>query len=63
MTTAREMNAVLDMIFDYAPSGDIGFRVKVIDVRERFGGTDYEIVPVAGSGKKWVASTSVRLVD
>ena len=39
------------------------FDVEVLDVRQRFGGLDYLVRPVAGSGDAWHASDLVRLEE
>jgi hypothetical protein len=41
----------------------LGFFVDVVDVRERFGQTDYLVTPVAGSGTQWVAAFNVTLEE
>lgn len=39
----------------------LGFRVKVLDARVRFGAVDVLVEPVAGIGTAWVAVGSVTL--
>jgi hypothetical protein len=40
--------------------GGMTFLVKIIDVRERYGRTDYLVEPQAGHGQQWKAAESVR---
>lgn len=44
----------------HAPNGLV-FDVLVRDVRECFGRQDYEIVPLHGSGARWVEAGSVTI--
>jgi hypothetical protein len=39
----------------------LGFRVKVTDVRVRFGQIDYCVTPLAGIGEAWHDSQNVTL--
>lgn len=39
------------------------FDVEVLDVRQRFGGLDYLVRPVAGSGEAWHSSDLVHLEE
>lgn len=59
--TARTMHPFVGMIGDLHSSADypLTFRVEVLDVRPRFGGTDYHVRPVAGSGVRWVNADRV----
>ena len=35
------------------------FRVKVLDVKERYGHTRYQITPEAGSGERWAENVKL----
>lgn len=39
---------------------DLYFRVEVMDMRERFGITDAQIIPVDGAGMKWVEFSRLK---
>lgn len=41
-------------------SGEMRFKVKIFDVRQMFGRTDYHIEPVAGNGCQWVSSEKIK---
>ncbi len=45
------------------PLGGMNVTIKITDCRERFGNLDFLIVPLEGSGSKWVTETSVRIVE
>lgn len=40
--------------------GELNVRVRILDVKNRFGNTDYQISPVGGSGNQWVLSGRVN---
>lgn len=61
MTTSLDMSQLIGREADY-PVKDMLVRVRVANARERFGRTDVQIMPLAGSGLTWVALDSVRLV-
>ena len=37
--------------------GDFLIRMRVLDVKQAYGHTDYKVTPVTGSGEKWVRET------
>ena len=60
MQTARQLTEVL------GGHGNLRIdklivRVRVDDIREVFGRTDYLVSPVAGSGQQWVAADRVKV--
>jgi hypothetical protein len=42
-------------------TGDLHVEVKILDVRQHHGQTDYEVTPIAGYGQQWVLSTRVTV--
>jgi hypothetical protein len=60
--TASEMARFLGRTGTLVVSGTrLGFRVKVTDVRVRFGQIDYYVTPLAGVGEAWHDSQNVTL--
>ena len=43
--------------------GGFTVAVTITDVREAWGSLQFEILPVRGTGTKWVNATSVRMVS
>ena len=41
--------------------GDLEFEVRILDVRTRYGRTDYQVTPVAGKGKTWKSEDSIKI--
>lgn len=41
--------------------GGLKFNVEILDCRESFGRTDFQVKPVSGEGVKWVSSESVTI--
>ncbi|MDE2101764.1 MAG: hypothetical protein KGL39_31245 [Patescibacteria group bacterium] len=39
--------------------GGLKFNVEILDCRESFGRTDFQVKPVSGDGSKWVAQDSL----
>ena len=60
--TVAELAKNLGRVGTYHPNGSqgLGFEVTVRDVRQVFGRLDFEVEPVAGSGRSWVGESSVR---
>ena len=59
--TARTMHPLVGtsadlQIEDYT----LLIHVVILDVRERYGRTDYLVCPVAGNGQKWVSADRVN---
>lgn len=63
LTTAREMSAPIGSHGLYDTGTDLHFTVRIVDTRQRYGQTDYLIVPVAGRGERWVAHHKVRITN
>lgn len=62
MVTAQEMAKYLGKSGTLTVAGSrLAFRVKVTDVRVRFGQIDYQVTPVAGVGEAWHDSQNVTL--
>lgn len=61
MKTMSEMAKNVGAYGSYAVGSGLAFRVRITDARERFGDTDYLIVPVTGTGEQWVASHKVKV--
>lgn len=60
----NEIGTVLNMRDAVSKHGDWNVRdvkveVMIIDVRKTFDRTDYRIMPVRGSGDRWVAADTV----
>ena len=47
----------------YLKLDDLLILVEVLDVRDRYGNTDYRVTPIGGSGAKWVIAERVRLIE
>lgn len=61
--TARETQSILDKVALYTVN-EMTFRVIITDVRVgAFQRIDVQIMPDSGSGTKWVALTSVKVLD
>lgn len=43
----------------YIEVGGLKIEVKIVDKKEKFGFQRYLVVPVAGSGEKWVNEESI----
>lgn len=63
MRTMTEMAKNVGEYGTYAVGAGLAFRVRITDARERFGETDYLIVPADGIGQKWVASHKVKVSE
>ena len=63
LTTATQMTEPIDAYGFYDIGTDFGFRVRIVDTRQRYGQMDYLIVPVSGRGQKWVAHHKVRITQ
>lgn len=61
MKTMSEMAKNVGEYGTYVVGTGLTFRVRITDARERFGETDYLIVPVTGTGEQWVASHKVKV--
>lgn len=61
MRTMSEMAKNVGKYGTYGVGSGLSFRVRITDARERFGETDYLIVPVTGTGEQWVASHKVKV--
>lgn len=59
MTTLEKM-ALIGKLADYSVN-ELVFEVEITDVRDRFGKTDYLIVPLKGDGRRWVSASSIRV--
>ena len=60
--TAQEMAKYLGKVGTLTVAGSrLAFRVKVTDVRVRFGQIDYQVTPLAGVGEAWHDSQNVTL--
>ena len=60
--THNEMAAHIGKGAHY-PCNGITFLVRITDVKISYGRLRFEIVPESGSGKAWVESTSVTLME
>lgn len=61
MKTMSEMAKNVGAYGTYGVGAGLSFRVRITDARERFGETDYLIVPVTGTGQQWVAGHKVKV--
>ena len=60
--TASEMARYLGRTGTLTVSGTrLQFRIKVTDVRARFGQIDYFVTPEAGNGEQWHDSQNITL--
>ena len=57
--TANELSQAIGNIREFHRDGLV-FHVRITDARRNYGGTEYRIVPLAGSGARWVRETSLR---
>lgn len=48
---------------EWSDGHGLKYEVTITDCRKRWGETDYLIVPVSGSGCRWVSSYSVKLQE
>jgi hypothetical protein len=62
MTTATT-TGLLGQYGSYYPTDACSFLVRIVDVRQVFDRRDYLIVPMLGTGRQWVSSVKVRLLD
>ena len=46
---------------EWEDGSGLKYEVVITDSRVRWGSVDYLVTPVAGSGTRWVAETSLRL--
>jgi hypothetical protein len=60
--TATTMAPMIDRL-GHLVVGELDIEVKILDVRERFGRTDYLVAPVAGHGQQWKSADSVRITE
>lgn len=58
----RELSALIDRSGHYRTNGLL-VKVRIVDVRTRYGAADYRIEPTSGKGRIWVRSDSVALID
>lgn len=42
--------------------GPLYFNVKIINIRQVYGRTDFLVEPVSGDGQQWVDSNRVKLI-
>ncbi len=57
--TAKAMAEIIGRKGSLRVVDDMHVNVEVTDVRSRYGRTDYQIIPEAGSGRTWVESHRV----
>ncbi len=60
MMTARELTELLDRTGTIDLDG-LAVQIRVLDARIRFGETDLQVSPVAGSGTRWARAYAVTL--
>lgn len=61
MITTKEAAAMIGRAGSLCISGTMTVKVFVMDVREVYGRTDYQVRPVAGSGDLWVQADRVKV--
>lgn len=59
--TTLELIKNIGKIAEWEDGSGLKYDVKITDSRLRWGAVDYLIVPVAGSGTRWVSGSSVGL--
>jgi hypothetical protein len=59
--TTLELMKNIGKIAEWDDGSGLKYDVKITDSRLRWGSIDYLIVPVTGSGSRWVAGESVGL--
>lgn len=60
--TAKELASIVGRVGEFATeSGRMRIHVRVVDVRIRYGITDYLVRPVGGIGEAWVLAERVKL--
>ena len=59
--TTLELIKNIGKVAEWEDGSGLKYEVKITDSRLRWGAVDYLIVPVAGSGTRWVAGSSVCL--
>jgi hypothetical protein len=59
--TTLELMQNIGKIAEWGDGSGLKYDVKITDSRLRWGAVDYLIVPVAGSGSRWVSGESVGL--
>lgn len=57
--TAAEAAKLIDT-FASLRIEDLTIDVRIMDVRESFGRTDYKIAPINGQGEQWVSADRVQ---
>ncbi len=63
MTTAKQAQELIGRSGLWnVPRTDISVQVTINDIREVWGRLDYQIKPVAGSGRQWVSAEGVKLL-
>ena len=55
----KEMMSWIGKVGEIGKDG-ICYKVRVLDVKESWGNTLFEVTPISGMGSKWVYSTSVN---
>jgi hypothetical protein len=60
--TAASMSPMIGR-FAHLVVGELAVEVKILDVRERWGRTDYLVTPVVGHGEQWKSADSVRVIE
>jgi hypothetical protein len=62
--TARNMSQEIGKHATLRVAGTrLAFEVQVLDVRQRYGTTDYLVRPLAGAGEQWHAASSVTVSE
>ena len=59
--TTLELIKNIGKVAEWEDGSGLKYEVKITDSRLRWGAVDYLIVPVAGSGTRWVSGSSVGL--
>ena len=59
--TTMELMKNIGKVAEWDDGSGLKYEVTITDSRLRWGSVDYLIVPVAGSGQRWVSGGSVSL--
>lgn len=62
MTTAVEMAAAVGTTRLLRVDGFL-VQIKILDARSVYGQTQYQVIPVAGYGVRWINASSLRRED